>query len=159
MSDTLALIPGAAAAQLSASDAPGVLRALAARLREAGAVTDGFEAAVIAREQSYPTGLPTAIPAAIPHTDPEHVLTPGLAVATLTEPVDFGEMSGGGRTVAVRLVVMLVLADAHAQLAALQAVVAGLQDTEAVEHLLSARDDAALAAAVAQWLGGGAPRR
>ncbi|MFC0672440.1 PTS sugar transporter subunit IIA [Brachybacterium hainanense] len=154
MSAPLRLIPGAAIADLGAADAPAVLSALSARLLAAGAVTGGFEAAVLAREETYPTGLPTAIPAAIPHTDPEHVLRPGLAVATLREAVAFGEMGSADRSVAVRLVVMLVLADAHSQLEALQGVIGHLQDASGVEEVLAAADDAELARRVTAWLEG-----
>ncbi|MBM7502343.1 PTS system galactitol-specific IIA component [Brachybacterium muris] len=130
-----------------------VLRALAARLHASGAVTDGFEAAVLERERTYPTGLPTVIPAAIPHTDPEHVIEPGIAVATLREPVAFGEMGGSGEaTVPVRLVVMLVLREAQAQLEALQRLIQALQDEAAVRTVLDATDDADLERRVRQWL-------
>lgn len=130
-----------------------VLRTLAARLLASGAVTAGFEAAVLERERRYPTGLPTVIPAAIPHTDPEHVIEPGIAVATLREPVDFGEMGGSGdATVPVRLVVMLVLREAHAQLDALQHLIQALQDEAAVGTVLEATDDADLEQRVRQWL-------
>lgn len=130
-----------------------VLRALAARLHASGAVTDDFEAAVLERERQYPTGLPTVIPAAIPHTDPQHVIEPGIAVATLCEPVDFGEMGGSGdATVPVRLVVMLVLREAHAQLEALQRLIQALQDEAAVRTVLTATDDADLERRVRQWL-------
>lgn len=135
------------------STVEAVLRALAARLLASGAVTDGFETAVLERERKYPTGLPTVIPAAIPHTDPEHVIEPGIAVATLREPVDFGEMGGSGdATVPVRLVVMLVLREAHAQLDALQHLIQALQDEAAVGTVLEATDDADLEQRVRQWL-------
>ncbi|EWS80399.1 PTS sugar transporter subunit IIA [Brachybacterium phenoliresistens] len=150
----LALLPGAAIAGCAAADAEGVLRALAARLLASGAVTGSFEEAVLAREAAYPTGLPTIVPAAIPHTDPEHVLRPGLAVATLQAPVAFGEMGSSGAEVQVQLVVMLVLADAHSQLAALQSLIARLQDEAAVREVLAARDDADLEARARAWLAG-----
>ena len=66
------ILPGAAIVGLEAEDAPAALRGLSARLREIGAVTDSFEAAVLLREEKHPTGLPTIVPAAIPHTDRHH---------------------------------------------------------------------------------------
>lgn len=150
------VLPGAAIVGLEANDAPAVLRALSARLREIGAVTDSFEAAVLLREEKHPTGLPTLVPAAIPHTDPEHVITPGFAVAVPKRPVDFGEMgSSGERTIGAELVIMLVLADAHSQLAALQNLVARLQEPEAVREVLAATDDADLERRARAWLAGG----
>lgn len=149
------VLPGAAIAGLKAADAPSVLRALSARLRGSGAVTGSFEEAVLRREEKHPTGLPTVIPAAIPHTDPEHVITPGFAVAVPRRPVTFGEIgSSGERTVEAELVIMLVLADAHSQLAALQNLVARLQEPDAVRDVLAAVDDADLERRARRWLAG-----
>lgn len=147
------ILPGAAIVGLEADDAPAALKALSARLRELGAVTDSFEAAVLLREERQPTGLPTFVPAAIPHTDPEHVLTPGLAIAIPRDPVAFGEIgSSGERTIWAELIVMLVLSDAHSQLTALQDLVARLQEPDGVRELLAATDDADLERRAREWL-------
>ncbi|ATG55982.1 PTS fructose transporter subunit IIA [Brachybacterium ginsengisoli] len=149
------VLPGAAIVGLEAEDAPTALRALSARLLGIGAVTDSFEAAVLQREEMHPTGLPTLVPAAIPHTDPEHVITPGFAIAVPKEPVVFGEIgSSGERTIWAELIVMLVLADAHSQLAALQNLVARLQEPQAVRDMLAATDDADLERRARDWLAG-----
>lgn len=149
------ILPGAAIVGLEADDAPAALRALSARLREIGAVTDSFEAAVLLREEKHPTGLPTLVPAAIPHTDPEHVITPGFAVAVPDHPVAFGEIgSSGERAIWAELIIMLVLADATSQLAALQNLVARLQEPEAVRRVLAATDDADLERRAGEWLAG-----
>lgn len=148
------VLPGAALAHLDVDDAEAVLRALSARLLELGAVTDSFEQAVLERERRQPTGLPTLVPAAIPHTDPEHVLTAGFAVATLEHSVPFAEIgSNGSREVEAELVVMLVLKDPAAQLEALQNLVAKLQDRSGVRDVLTAADDAELERAAREWLG------
>lgn len=128
-------------AHLDVSDAEDVLRSLAGRLLDAGAVTLDFPEALRRREQRYPTGLPTPIPTAIPHADPAHVLVPGLAIATLARPVAFGEMGGAGGTVDARLVVMPLLTDARAHLAALQRLMGLLRDEAAVQDLLEAADE------------------
>lgn len=149
------ILPGAAIVGLEADDAPAALRALSARLREIGAVTDSFEAAVLRREERQPTGLPTLVPAAIPHTDPQHVLTPGLAIAIPRDPVAFGEIgSSGERTIWAELIVMLVLSDAHSQLIALQDLVARLQEPDGMRELLAATDDADLERRAREWLAG-----
>lgn len=131
-------------ARLEAADATEALEVLAAQLREAGAVTDDFPAALLERERIYPTGLPTPLPTAIPHADPGHVLRPGLALATLAAPVAFGEMGSAGSEVAVHLIAMPLLADAQEHLAALQALMALLNDEAAVAELLEAEDAATL---------------
>lgn len=131
-------------ARLDVTDAEDVLRSLSGHLLDAGAVTLDFPEALRARERRYPTGLPTPIPTAIPHADPEHVLIPGLALATLVRPVPFGEMGGAGGTVAARLVVMPLLTDAREHLVALQRLMGLLRDGEAVADLLEAADEETL---------------
>ena len=81
------------------------------------------------------------MPTAIPHADPEHVLTPGLALATLARPVPFGEMGTRDGTVDVRLVAMPLLTDAREHLEALQRLMGLLSDEAAVQDLLDATDD------------------
>lgn len=128
-------------AHLDVADSEDVLRSLAGRLLDAGAVTVDFPEALRTRERTYPTGLPTPVPAAIPHADPEHVLTPGLALATLARPVPFGEMGTRDGTVDVRLVAMPLLTDAREHLEALQRLMGLLSDEAAVQDLLDATDD------------------
>lgn len=154
MSDPLRLLPNGAIARLVVSTPEEVIRALAARLSASGHVTGSFADAAVRREEQHPTGLPTMIPTAIPHTDPEHVITPGIAVAALETPVVFGEMGPGGSEVACRLVVMLALKDSGSQLSALQQLVSRLQDEDGVRPVLSAADDIDLEARVGRWLNG-----
>ncbi|GAP78913.1 MULTISPECIES: PTS sugar transporter subunit IIA [Brachybacterium] len=140
-------------ARLEAADAADALRTLAGHLLDDGAVTEAFPEALQAREQRYPTGLPTPIPTAIPHADPEHVLVPGLALATLARPVAFGEMGAGGGQVPVQLLAMPLLTDAREHLAALQRLMALLQDEQAVAALLEAEDAETLRARAEALLG------
>lgn len=128
-------------AHLDVTDAEDVLRSLAGRLLDAGAVTVDFPEALRERERTYPTGLPTPIPTAIPHADPRHVLVPGLALATLARPVPFGEMGVREGTVGARLVAMPLLTDAREHLAALQRLMGLLSDEAAVAELLAAQGD------------------
>ena len=66
----------------------------------------------------------------------------------------FRSGSSGRRTIWAELIVMLVLADATSQLAALQNLVARLQEPEAVRRVLAASDDADLERRAADWLAG-----
>ena len=70
------------------------------------------------REASMPTGLPLGgdLNIAVPHTDPEHVVTPSLALATLVRPVSFGSMDDPDEQIPVGVVMMLALADKNAQI-------------------------------------------
>ncbi len=134
-------------------DRDQVLTALAQRVVESGHALPSLAAAVLAREQAYPTGLPMPVPAAIPHTDAQHVLHPGLAVASLAEPVEFGLMGGSpNESLAVRLVVLLCVTDPAVQVGGLQQVLARLGDAPAVQALADHDDPTTFDAAVQAWL-------
>lgn len=125
--------------------AQDVLGTIARHLLDKGLVEDSFPQALWDREQRYPTGLPTRIPTAIPHADTEHVCTRCLAVATLAQPVEFGEMGGEkGETVATQLLVLPLVTDPDAMVPALQRMIGALTDEQAVAELLGAADEAEL---------------
>jgi PTS system galactitol-specific IIA component len=65
-------------------------------------------------------------------------------------------MGGGGGAVEVRLLAMPLLTDAREHLAALQALMALLQDETAVSALVAAEDDTTLRARAEELLGRGA---
>jgi PTS system galactitol-specific IIA component len=75
---------------------------------------------------------------AVPHTDPEHVLKPGVAVATLTRPVAFANMEDPDDAVPVGLVFMLALNDKDRQIDMLQQIMQVIQDDALSESLLAA---------------------
>lgn len=151
---SLALLPGCSMHQVH-GDAGQVLTALANRVVDGGFAQASLTSAVLTREASYPTGLPTPIPAAIPHTDPEHVLQPGLAVASLPQPVDFGLMGGSATDrIGVRLVVLLCVTDPAGQVAGLQQVLGRLADAEAVSTVVEHHDPNTFEEVVRSWLAG-----
>lgn len=122
-----------------------VLGAIARHLVGKGLVEESFPQALWDRERRYPTGLPTRIPTAIPHADTEHVRTRCLAVATLIQPVKFGEMGGAeGDTVATQLLVLPLVTDPDAMVPALQRMIGALTDEQVVTELLGAADEAEL---------------
>ncbi len=99
---------------------------LGSRLFGAGYVKDSFVAATINRESRLPTGLPfLGFNAAIPHTDSEHVIKPGLALATLKNTVTFQNMAFPNGTVDVSLVFLLALEQPKAQIEMLQEIAGG----------------------------------
>nr|WP_326687783.1 fructose PTS transporter subunit IIA [Streptomyces sp. NBC_01795] len=80
---------------LHAAERKEAVRALAARLRDAGRVTDleGFLADVEAREEQAATGLDGGV--AIPHCRSAHVTVPSLAFGRVREGgIDFGAADG-----------------------------------------------------------------
>jgi PTS system galactitol-specific IIA component len=127
---------------LDATTDEAAIRALAKALISAGKVTASFESAVLGREKRFPTGLPLPGGAiAIPHTDPEHVKSPALAIATLAAPVRFREMGNPASQLDVALVVMPALT-AKDQAAAGLARILDLLKEEALRAELRAAADA-----------------
>src|SRR5512145_1145575 len=106
------LSPDLCVAGLVAGSSEAVIVALAGRLVAAGRVHPSFEAAVLRRERRAPTGLPfPTLPVAMPHADPEHVVAPAIAVASLAKPVRFRQMGMPGIELEVSLVVMPALTE------------------------------------------------
>ena len=129
----------------TARTAQELLGMLAERAVQAGYARPSFTEALLSRERAFPTGLPLASPAAIPHADASHVLRPGLAVALLDPPVEFGEMGSEDRTVSCGLVVMLLVDTPEAQVGVLGQMLAALQKPDWPGLLAAATDTEELA--------------
>jgi len=125
-----------------AKDAEDVITVLGNLLLEAGYTKSTFVEAALEREKSMPTGLPLGgeINAAIPHTDIEHVLKAGVAMATLTSPVIFHNMALPDETVPVNLVFLLALDKPKAQIEMLQEIAGVLQNPSLITELIQATD-------------------
>jgi PTS system galactitol-specific IIA component len=136
------LVKSAIVLNYPAKDAEEVVTELGRCLFEAGYVKNSFVRAALEREQTLPTGLPLlgGINAAIPHTDVEHVLKPGVAFATLTQPVTFQNMVMPEEEVAVRIVFLLALDEPKAQVGMLQEIAGILQKPELIADLVNASD-------------------
>ena len=100
---------------------------------------------MVEREREYPTGLDVdGWGVAIPHTPVEHVNSETvIAIAVFKDPVEFIQMGTDDETVGVRIVFMLAIAgnpgEHGAHLDELQRIVAIIQDTSLLQHLLDAR--------------------
>jgi len=150
------LVPEAVDLGVDAEDAGDVIRRIGGKLLSAGYVRDTFIEAVLERENTIPTGLPLSGKhnAAIPHTDVEHVIRPGIGMATLLRPVVFKNMVSPEETVDVQLVFVLALEQPKSQIEMLQEVAQVLQRPDVVAALMEARDleqvHAALQSSVAE---------
>ena len=144
------LEPGAVKLGLEAGDTEDVVSVLGDGLFEAGYVLDTFVEAALQRESELPTGLPLAgdYNAAIPHTDIEHVLKPGLALATLTDPVIFHNMVSPEEEVPVHLVILMALDEPKAQVEMLQEIAGVLQNAQVIDELMAAQDFSEVQAAL-----------
>jgi galactitol PTS system EIIA component len=141
---------------LSATSAEDAMRALAGRLVAAGHVLDSFEAAALARERRSPTGLPFAGGAiALPHAEPEHVVSPAIAMASLAAPVRFRQMGSPGIALDVALIVMPAFSAKEQAAAGLAQLLEQLRDDALRAELARATTpDAMHAAIAARWNAG-----
>jgi PTS system galactitol-specific IIA component len=136
------LVPGSVALHYAASDSKDVITHLGNLLFDAGYVRETFVTAALDRESRLPTGLPLSgdINAAIPHTEVEHVLKPGLAMATLSAPVTFQNMISPEEAVPCQLVFVMALDQPKAQIEMLQEIAGILQNPALINSLMSASD-------------------
>lgn len=112
---------------------------LADKLISEGYAKATFKQAVLVRENSFPTGLPVyPVGVAIPHTDGEHIIASAVAVSILSQPVPFYAMGNPENLVAVNVVFMLAMKEAHAQLELLKSLIQFIQDQRKLAQLLEA---------------------
>ncbi|MEH0070865.1 PTS sugar transporter subunit IIA [Pannonibacter sp. Pt2-lr] len=125
-----------------AQDATSVIGLLAGHLRDKGLVADTYVQAVIDREKVMPTGLPMedGLAVAVPHTDPQHVIRSGIAIATLAAPVAFASMDDPDNQLAVQVVFALALKSKDEQIGMLQSIGRLLQDGARIRKLIEASD-------------------
>ena len=137
------MLPG-----LRAADREDALGALGRAVIAQGLARPDYVEGLLEREGTFPTGLPLSGGVAIPHTSADYVTGEDtLAVATLAEPVRFGEMGGAEDSgVEVSTVFMLVIADGAQQVPVLSKLIKKLQSGEIVEEVRQAPDAAAMAA-------------
>lgn len=127
---------------------------MAAPLISAGYVHDDFALHVAKREEKFPTGLPLEeVGMAIPHTDPEHVNSAALAIATLKNPIKFRVMGSPEETVGVSAAFMLALTEGHQHIELLQKVVGIAQNQVALSSIINADSDEELYVAISRLFG------
>lgn len=138
---TNVLDPQAILLGINAKTNEEVIRLLADRLHSLGYVKDTYADAVVKREQTMPTGLPLEREdnVAVPHTDPEHVLKAGVALATLQTPVNFANMEDPDEQVPVGYVFLLAINDKDRQIDTLQQIMGLIQDPAALDALKAAK--------------------
>ena len=136
------LVSSSVALHYEASDAKAVITHLGKLLFDAGYVRETFVDAALDRESRLPTGLPLSgdVNAAIPHTEVEHVLKPGLAMATLSAPVTFQNMVSPEEAVPCQLVFVMALDQPKAQIEMLQEIAGILQNPAVIQSLMQAND-------------------
>ncbi|MCU5773499.1 PTS sugar transporter subunit IIA [Erwiniaceae bacterium BAC15a-03b] len=120
-----------------------LVRQLARPLIADGQVVEDFADYVLAREETFPTGLPTEpVGVAIPHTDHRHVHHNAFGLGILPAPVSFADMAGEPDPVPVRVVFLLALSESNKQLNALGWIMELIQDSDFMQELLTMSDKA-----------------
>jgi PTS system galactitol-specific IIA component len=108
-------------------------------LEEKSIVKAGFNLALKAREESYPTGLPVLGGVAIPHTDGTLVNENRLVFVTLEHPIQFNEMGGDEEDVIeVNAIILLAVGDGKKHLEVLQKLITAIQNPNFVSSIINA---------------------
>ncbi|MBL4934650.1 PTS sugar transporter subunit IIA [Clostridium sp. YIM B02515] len=116
-----------------------VLKFLSSKLQEKGYVKEGYQKAILDREEEYPTGLPSAdIKIAIPHADHNLVNKATLAIGVLRKPVEFKSMEDPDKSLDVSVIIMLALSEPHGHIEMLQRVVKLIQNPEVLREIVEA---------------------
>ncbi len=142
--------PKAIRLQVTATDWVDVIALLGCRLVASGSVRPEFIQSVVALEQARPTGVrfSKGVNIAVPRTDPEFVIRPCLALATLAQPVLFGGMDRPDELVPVRLVLLMVSSEPAGQLRALSRVAGMFQGNRTIGDLVGAQSIAYVTALI-----------
>ncbi|WP_106461192.1 PTS sugar transporter subunit IIA [Anaerococcus sp. Marseille-P3915] len=113
-----------------------LIKYMSDQMMNAGKVKETYCNAVLERELIYPTGLNTGdIKVAIPHTDPVHVNSAGISVATLKKSVEFKNMEDPNQNIDVDLVFMLAVANPEAQVPLLVKLMGVFSDKELLKKI------------------------
>ncbi|MGE5675787.1 MAG: PTS sugar transporter subunit IIA [Mycobacterium leprae] len=127
--------------KLEVPDWESAIRLLGARLEAEGYTHSSYVQAVIDREKVFPTGLPLGeLNVAIPHTDVVHVKTPGIAIATLKDPITFQQMGSPEESVQARIVFLLAMTDPKDQVNLLANLVDIFQKGDVLQAIIDAND-------------------
>lgn len=120
-----------------ASDRYDLFNRLERMLSARGYIRATWRAAILEREECYPTGLDCGtIQVAIPHVDPDQIAEPYIAVLKLAHPVAFEGM-GGMPAVDAQLVVNLgLLGHEDSQVMVLQALMQLFLDDAAMRDIM-----------------------
>jgi len=137
---------GLIAIHLPWQTATEVLTHLAGLLVRLCYVKPSYTAAVLAREHTFPTGLPTpGIGTAIPHAGIEHTLKPGIAIATLAQPVKFGQLGEPELLIDVSVVFMLSVTRPETQVYLLQSLTHVYRDERLLRRIQAATEPVVVA--------------
>lgn len=106
-----------------------------------GVVHESYPAALLAREENYPTGIALERHGiAIPHCEASHALSPALYLIRPRKPIFFQQADDEGE-VAASLIIALIVENPAAQLTLLRKLFSELQNPNTLDALLNVADD------------------
>jgi PTS system galactitol-specific IIA component len=132
------------------------LKVLVKLLEEADCIKESFWAALLEREEKFPTGLVLDGPVnvALPHTDIEHVKCAGFAVGVLDEPVQFHNMCAPEELVDVNVIFVLAAENPKAVIDSLQKLTENVfQNKEVMGWIANAEHDGKLLQYLSEVIG------
>lgn len=101
-----------------------------------GYATAEFEAALIQREERFPTGLPTNPPSAIPHSDGTYANEDVILCILNETPLEFYEMgSNKEKTIQAKTIFILMVRDIVTHLDQLQYIIEKTKNTNIIHRL------------------------
>ena len=137
--------PSQVLAHVRADDWAAAVESAGALLVKAGACSAEYVAAMRQGVRDFGPYIVVAPGVAMPHARPESgVLSPGVAIVTLAEPVEFGHQANDP----VDLVIAFAAVDKSAHLETLQMIVSLLQDAPRLAAVRAAGTDEELHAAL-----------
>jgi len=117
LESSIAVDPSLVILDLSAKDSADAIRQLGERMVAGGYVRDTYVAAVLSREETFPTGLEFPLcGVALPHGEPDGVAKAAVAIGRCSKPVAFRCMDDNSKTVPVTLIAMLAVSQPESHL-------------------------------------------
>ena len=127
--------------QESFKDNESALIFLSEQLRCKGKVLDGFEEALLEREENYPTGLLVGdINVAIPHVDHKYVKESEILLCTLENPIPFRRMDMPDEEVEVSIIILLAIDSPDGHLEILRKIDKFVQNQEVLRKMFKEKD-------------------
>lgn len=117
-----------------------VIHSIADEFEKNSIVKQTYAKAVIEREKNFPTGLPAdGCTISIPHTDPEHVLRPGIGVVVTKKPIEVSMMGSPEIKLQTRIFFPLAMEHPKKQLDLLKKLMKFFQSKEDLEIISNAK--------------------
>lgn len=122
---------------ISFADRTAVLTHIGDEMLKQGVVHETYPAALLAREENYPTGIMLEKQAvAIPHCEAIHAKSPAIYLIRTETPILF-QQADDDNAVAVSLIIALIVENPTEQLILLRCLFGKLQQTEVIETLIA----------------------